>query len=156
MAVAFMAALEESPETYDQAFDEVLGGRASIIREKILELVTPGMKVLDLGCGPGLLAIEMAKKGASVVGVDSNVNMIGLAKIRAAGMKHSPSFVSGNILTIGEAFDRPEGSEEEQFDLIVSTFLLSELNPMQRDLFMHIVHTMLKDDGIFVIASEVL
>jgi 2-polyprenyl-3-methyl-5-hydroxy-6-metoxy-1,4-benzoquinol methylase len=47
-----MTALEKSPETYDKAFDEVLEGRASLIREQILGLVKPGMKVLDLGCGP--------------------------------------------------------------------------------------------------------
>ncbi|MHA2384648.1 MAG: methyltransferase domain-containing protein [Candidatus Thorarchaeota archaeon] len=156
MAVAFMTALEKSPETYDKAFDEVLEGRASLIREQILGLVKPGMKVLDLGCGPGLLAMEMAKKGASVVGVDSNVNMIGLAKIRAAELENAPTFISGDILTIGEAFDRPEESDEDQFDLIISTFLLSELKPLQRDVFMHIVQTMLKDDGLFAIASEVL
>jgi SAM-dependent methyltransferase len=156
VAVAFMTALEKSPETYDKAFDEVLEGRASLIREQILGLVKPGMKVLDLGCGPGLLAIEMAKKGASVVGVDSNVNMIGLAKIRAAELENAPTFISGDILTIGEAFDRPEESDEDQFDLIISTFLLSELKPLQRDVFMHIVQTMLKDDGLFAIASEVL
>ncbi|MHA2118953.1 MAG: methyltransferase domain-containing protein, partial [Candidatus Thorarchaeota archaeon] len=156
MAVAFMAALEKSPETYDEAFDEILHGRSVLIRNRILELVKPGMRVLDLGCGPGLLAIEMAKKGATVVGVDTNVNMIGLAKIRAASSENAPTFISGDILTIGEAFDRPDGSDEEQFDLIVSTFLLSELKPPQRDLFMHIVQTMLKDDGLFAIASEVL
>ncbi|MFW9887970.1 MAG: methyltransferase domain-containing protein, partial [Candidatus Thorarchaeota archaeon] len=156
MAVAFMAALEKSPETYEQAFDEILEGRSSAIRKRILDLVEPGMRVLDLGCGPGLLAIEIAKKGATVVGIDSNINMIGLARIRAAGLENPPTFVSGDILTIGEGFDRHEGSEEERFDLIVSTFLLSELKAPQRDLFMHIVQVMLKEGGRFAIASEVL
>jgi cyclopropane fatty-acyl-phospholipid synthase-like methyltransferase len=156
VAVAFMAALEKSPETYEQAFDEILEGRSSAIRKRILDLVEPGMRVLDLGCGPGLLAMEIAKKGATVVAVDSNINMIGLAKIRAAGLDNPPTFVSGDVLAIGEGFDRPEGSDEERFDLIVSTFLLSELKPPQRDLFMHIVRVMLKEDGRFAIASEVL
>ncbi|MHA2040937.1 MAG: hypothetical protein ACW975_03655, partial [Candidatus Thorarchaeota archaeon] len=74
------------------------------------------------------------------------MNMIGLAKIRAAELENAPTFISGDILTIGEAFDRPEESDEDQFDLIISTFLLSELKPLQRDVFMHIVQTMLKDD----------
>ncbi|MFX1439422.1 MAG: methyltransferase domain-containing protein [Promethearchaeota archaeon] len=156
MAVAFMAALEKSPETYEQAFDEILEGRSSAIRKRILDLVEPGMRVLDLGCGPGLLAMEIAKKGATVVGVDSNINMVGLAKIRAAGLENPPTFVSGDVLKIGEGFDRPEGSDEDRFDLIASTFLLSELKPPQRDLFMHIIQVMLKEDGRFAIASEVL
>ncbi|MHA2356182.1 MAG: class I SAM-dependent methyltransferase, partial [Candidatus Thorarchaeota archaeon] len=141
MAVAFMAALEDSPETYDQEFDRILEGRASRVREQILALAKPGMKVLDLGCGPGLFALDAAKKDALVTGVDSDMNMIGLAKIRGAAMENAPDFIYGDILTIGEAFDRPEGSVEEKFDLVVSTFLLSELKPPQRDLFMHIVRT---------------
>ncbi|MHA1958569.1 MAG: hypothetical protein ACW968_16805 [Candidatus Thorarchaeota archaeon] len=37
MAVAFMAALESTPEIYEEEFDNVLEGRSSLIRERILE-----------------------------------------------------------------------------------------------------------------------
>ncbi len=162
MAVAFMAALEKAPESYDQKFDEVLEGRSRKIRERILELVTPGMKVLDLGCGPGQLVIEASMKGAYVIGVDSNAQMISLAKRRAAELKKAPEFIHGDILSIGENVNPEEaitalGKEPEtKFDLITSTFLLSELKPVQRDLFMQIVRTMLADDGIIAIAAETL
>ncbi|MHA1951775.1 MAG: methyltransferase domain-containing protein, partial [Candidatus Thorarchaeota archaeon] len=166
MAVAFMAALERTPEIYDEEFDNVLDGRSSLIRERILELVKPGMRVLDLGCGPGLFAIEATKKGASVVAVDADANMISLAIKRASSLETPPKFLHGSVLTIGEDVDlqlaKQDSSDENQmrkyehgnFDLITSTFLLSELKPPQRQLFMHIVRTMLKKDGIFVIASE--
>ncbi|MHA1934915.1 MAG: methyltransferase domain-containing protein [Candidatus Thorarchaeota archaeon] len=168
MAVAFMAALERTPESYDEEFDNVLEGRSSLIRERILEIVTPGMRVLDLGCGPGLFAIEAAKKGATVVGVDADANMIALAIQRAASLEAPPKFLHGSVLTIGEDIDlllaKQETSdaghvrkyEQGNFDLIVSTFLLSELKPPQRQLFMHILRTMLKKDGVFAIASETL
>lgn len=35
-----------------------------------IEAVPPGSRVLDLGCGPGLVAAELRKKGCTVVGVD--------------------------------------------------------------------------------------
>lgn len=162
MAVAFMAELEKSPETYDDKFDDVLEGRASQIREKILELVKPGMKVLDLGCGPGLFAMEAAKKGAVVVGIDADINMIALAKIRAAALENAPVFIQGDVLSIAEDIDlrATKGSQEEEeierkrFDLIVSTFLLSELKSPQRDLFMLNVKMVLRKEGVFVFAAE--
>ncbi|MHA2380410.1 MAG: methyltransferase domain-containing protein [Candidatus Thorarchaeota archaeon] len=159
MAVAFMAALEETPETYEEAFDQVLEGRGSRIRERILEFVKPEMRVLDLGCGPGLFAMEAAHKGAEVIGIDSNANMIALAKMRAASLENAPVFVHTNVLTLGENVDSGTSFEENhgsKFDLVVSTFLLSELKPTQRDLFMHMVRDLLSIDGVFAIAAESL
>ncbi len=168
MAVAFMAALEDAPESYDTAFDEVLEGRSSKIRDRILEFVKPGMKVLDLGCGPGLLAIEASKRGASVLGIDASRNMINTAKSKVTNMDNPPEFQTQDILKLGEFedYEITQSRKEEDFDsniipegeydLIVSTFLLSELKPPQRQLFMHIVQTFLKHGGIFAIAAETL
>lgn len=162
MAVAFMAALEKSPETYEKAFDDVLEGRSSRIRERILSLVSPGMKVLDLGCGPGQFAIEASKKGANVVAIDSDESMIALAKMRATTLEKAPDFVHTSVLTIGEKLytesEKVSSSliHGEKFDLIVSTFLLSELKPVQRDLIMQIMTELLSDEGILVIAAETL
>ncbi|MFW9920031.1 MAG: methyltransferase domain-containing protein, partial [Candidatus Thorarchaeota archaeon] len=155
MAVAFMAALEREPETYDQAFDKVLDGRASQIRERILELVKPGMKVLDLGCGPGLFVIEASMKGAAVVGIDANEEMIHTARVKVKEMNNPPDFIHQDVLQVGEDIDK-QLDPSERFDLIVSTFLLSELKPSRRDLFMKIVRGLLKENGVFAIASETL
>jgi cyclopropane fatty-acyl-phospholipid synthase-like methyltransferase len=168
MAVAFMEALEQMPETYDVEFDVVLDGRASKIREQILTLIQPGMKVLDLGCGTGLLSIEAARKGAHVIAVDANENMLKVAHHRADDINPRPSFVKANAIDVGELIEvrlaemaPGEASQvrkaiEGEFDLIVSTFLLSELRPVQRHLFFQRIRNLLKKDGKFAIASEVL
>ena len=38
--------------------------------EDFLQYITPGMRVLDAGCGDGVLSIMMAELGARVVGTD--------------------------------------------------------------------------------------
>ena len=50
----------------------------------IAELVEPGFRVLDLGCGTGGISIEAAKKGYDVIGVDISVGMLNEARRKAA------------------------------------------------------------------------
>ncbi len=42
-----------------------------------------GLRLLDAGCGTGALAVEAAKRGASVVAVDVSPNLIEIARSRA-------------------------------------------------------------------------
>lgn len=60
-----------------------------------------GKTVLDLGCGTGRYAIELAKKGASSVGVDISKNMIEIAQQNAKIMEVEDDcqFIHGNFLT---------------------------------------------------------
>lgn len=50
----------------------------------ILELMgdVEGCRVLDVGCGDGEFAVELAKRGAIVVGVDASLEMIDAAEAR--------------------------------------------------------------------------
>jgi SAM-dependent methyltransferase len=41
---------------------------------------SPGQRIVDLGCGTGLLTAEIAAHGATVVGVDSSAQMIATAR----------------------------------------------------------------------------
>src|SRR5215213_9297819 len=43
----------------------------------------PGMRVLDVGCGPGRHALELARRGLRVVGLDISARFLGLAAARA-------------------------------------------------------------------------
>ena len=65
--------------------------RISYIRENILktfniknrEDVLKGVKILDVGCGGGLLSEPMARLGVEVVGIDASERNINVAKIHA-------------------------------------------------------------------------
>lgn len=67
----------------------------------------PGQRVLDLGCGHGRHAIELARRGYRVTGVDLSESFLGVARAdaRAAGVE--VDFVHGDIgaFEAREAFD---------------------------------------------------
>ena len=62
-------------------------------RARLLEALAlqPGERVVDLGCGPGLLALEMARQvgpAGAVQCIDSSDSMLALAKRRCEGLPH--------------------------------------------------------------------
>src|SRR5271165_2507201 len=42
-----------------------------------------GARVLDAGCGTGALAVELARRGADVLGIDVSPSLVELARSRA-------------------------------------------------------------------------
>ena len=61
----------------------------------------PGERILDLGCGDGVLTAELAAKGASVVGVDSSENFVAAAR----GHGLDARLMDGEKLTFDSEFD---------------------------------------------------
>lgn len=78
-----------------------------------------GVRVLDVGTGTGRAAIGLARAGASVVGVDASVEMLDVARTRAAAMTDVPMDVTFDV---GDAHALPFPSE--QFDVAVSLRVL--------------------------------
>lgn len=78
--------------------------------------ITPGMRVLDLGCGDGTTALPAARFGAEVLGVDiaSNLVAAGNDRARRAGLRNL-HFVEGDASDLGDIGD-------ERFDIVVSVF----------------------------------
>ncbi|HXM07349.1 MAG TPA: class I SAM-dependent methyltransferase, partial [Candidatus Acidoferrum sp.] len=78
--------------------------------------ITPGMKVLDLGCGDGTTAIPAARLAADVLGVDIAANLVekGNARAKDAGATNI-RFQEGDASDLSWI---PDAS----FDLVVSMF----------------------------------
>ena len=61
-----------------------------------------GMRVLDAGCGTGQTSVELAKRGADVLGIDISNNLIGVANERKpVELSHKVQFQSGDMLLDG-------------------------------------------------------
>ena len=78
--------------------------------------ITPGLKVLDLGCGDGTTALPAATRGADVLGVDIASNLVeaGNRRAQAEGLTNC-RFQEGDATNLSELADR-------SFDLVVSIF----------------------------------
>ena len=74
----------------------------------------PGMRVLDVACGTGNLAIPAAKTGADVTGIDIAPNLIEQAQARAAATGVNAVFEVGDA----EALPYADGS----FDVVITMF----------------------------------
>jgi SAM-dependent methyltransferase len=74
--------------------------------------VTPGTRLLDVGCGAGQLALIAARAGAKVVGCDIAVNWIEKARARAAAEGLEITFEEGDAESLPYA--------DAQFDVVAS------------------------------------
>jgi ubiquinone/menaquinone biosynthesis C-methylase UbiE len=82
----------------------------------------PGMKVLDLACGPGFISCELAKVvgDGHVTGVDISEELIAVAhQVKASEKNENTSFSTGNIYELA----LPENS----FDFVYARFLFQHL-----------------------------
>jgi ubiquinone/menaquinone biosynthesis C-methylase UbiE len=147
----WMKFVEVAPERYDWAVKFMTGGRLDQIKDRIAELVEPGDRVLDIGCGTGTLGVRCMKKGASFVGLDSAEYMIEETRRNAAraGVSERLTVVQDSVTQTGAHFP------DNCFDVVTSTMALGEF---PRDFLDHVLREcrrILKPGGRLLIADEV-
>jgi trans-aconitate methyltransferase len=71
--------------------------------QAVFDLLAPraGERILDLGCGDGILTEKIAAAGAAVVGVDASADMVAAAQARGLDARQ----VEGERLTFDREFD---------------------------------------------------
>ena len=98
-----------------------------------------GIKVLDVGCGGGILAEALSKLGAQVTGIDASEQTIGVAQNHSNAVGSDVSYYQTTI----EEFiaNKPE----EKFDVITCLEMLEHV-PSPGEII-KTCSTILKDDG---------
>lgn len=148
----FMKVLESAPHRYDRGVLMITRGRIKEVYLKIAEMVAgPGKRVLDIGCGTGNVSLACAERGANVVGIDINAEMLEVArrKAKAAGLEDRVELLE---LGVAEMADRIEG----RFDAATACLTFSELTPDEQVYALSAVHEFLEPGGVVVIADESL
>jgi len=110
---------EMGPDAYVRWRASEIGAVTERLERKlILELVgdVRGRRVLDVGCGDGELALELAMRGAIVTGIDASAAMIEAAKDRARRHNADITFQ----VALAEHLPFPA----EQFDLVTAITIL--------------------------------
>ena len=96
-------------------------------------------KVLDVGCGGGILAEALSELGANVTGIDASENTIGVAK------SHSSS-VGSDVIYIQNTIEEFISSHpNEKFDVITCLEMLEHV-PSPNEIIKS-CSNLLKDDG---------
>jgi len=101
-----------------------------------------GIKILDIGCGGGLLSEPMCKLGAEVTGIDASEKNIEVAKL------HS----SKSNLKINYFCSSPEKFEvKDKFDVILNMEIVEHVEDV--NFFLNSCCKLLKKNGIMFIAT---
>ena len=102
-----------------------------------------GLRILDIGCGGGLLCEPMSRLGAEIVGADASETNIEVAKIHAEQTGVTVDYRA----TTSEAL----AAEGEQFDIILNMEVVEHVADV--DLFMASCCEMVKPSGLMFIAT---
>jgi cyclopropane-fatty-acyl-phospholipid synthase len=108
-----------------------------------LHLDKPGMKVLDIGCGWGGLALNLAQDcGADVLGVTLSEEQLGIARARAGQANHADTcrFELVDYRALGGRYDR-----------IVSVGMFEHVGAPYYDAFFAKTRDLLADDGVMLL-----
>ncbi len=100
------------------------------------------LKVLDIGCGGGLLSEPMCRFGAEVVGIDASLKNITVAKLHAKKNKLNIKYFN----TSPENFKSPY-----KFDVVLNMEIIEHVEDV--DYFIMSCAKHMKKDGIMFIAT---
>jgi len=111
-------------------------------------------RVLDLGCGPGLIASALARGGRKVTGIDFASNSIAYARQQAVRDGLPIRYIEGNYVTADltgrECLTPEEG--DGYYDLaIMISYDFTVLPPMERARLLEKVYKILRSGGVLLL-----
>ncbi|KAF2881915.1 hypothetical protein ILUMI_24259 [Ignelater luminosus] len=105
-----------------------------------------GLKILDVGCGVGILSEELAEFGGTIVGLDPCAEVIHEAKKH---MALNPSLT--NITYISETIEEHAEKHCEEYDAVIASEVVDHVD--QPDLFLELCCKCLKPGGTIYVTT---
>ena len=150
MTYVLMRVLESAPSRYDKGIRLLTRGGVDDAYDFLAAQVSPGQRVLDIGCGTGALTLRAAGRGAQVVGIDINPEMLAIARKQVDRLGLADQ-VALRELGVAEL----DGEPDAGFDAVMSGLCFSELTPDERRYALRQVHRLLPPGGKLLLADEV-
>ncbi len=91
-------AFDDQAERFERA--KVQRDRAALERLVAFARLEPGWRVLDAGCGPGLVSEALLEAGLRVHGIDLSAEMVRRARARCARFGVAAEFEQGSVLDL--------------------------------------------------------
>ena len=125
--------------------------RISFIKDKLIshfelnpnsEKPLEKLKILDIGCGGGLLCEPLSRLGAAITGIDASNDNIEVAKVHSKEMN----------LNIEYIFCPPENlSLKDEFDVILNMEVIEHVSDV--NMFIQNCSKLIKENGIMFVAT---
>jgi len=110
--------------------------------EKDRKLPLKNLKILDIGCGGGLISEPMFRLGADVTGIDASLKNIQVANLHAKKNNLKIKYFN----TVPENFD-----QQNEFDIILNLEVVEHVENL--DLYLSSCFKLLKKNGIMFTAT---
>ena len=135
---------ERDAERWEAEGGYPFGGRSQVMDVvKELAHLEKGAKVLDLGCGPGILLEELAQAGCEVYGVDSARQMLALAEKR----------VPSAHLNLADLRDELPAEWGSGFRAIISTYAIHHIDDADKVVLIRRLLGLLEPSGAVLIGD---
>jgi demethylmenaquinone methyltransferase/2-methoxy-6-polyprenyl-1,4-benzoquinol methylase len=151
MGVVLMRVLESAPDRYDRGINILTLGKAVEGYRRLSQRIQPDWHALDIGSGTGGLALLAAARGAQVVAIDVNPEMLDQARRKAeeAGLSDRVSWREMGVAEMDTL------SPDASFDVVCSSLCFSELTSDERIYALKQAHRLLRPGGLLLLADEV-
>jgi 2-polyprenyl-6-hydroxyphenyl methylase/3-demethylubiquinone-9 3-methyltransferase len=121
-----------------QYIREVLGQHFSL---ENMTLPLSNLKILDIGCGGGLVSIPLARLGADITAIDASEKNIKIASMSADKFNVKVRFKHSAV----------EELDTDKFDVVLALEVIEHISNIE--VFVQNIARLLKNDGILIIST---
>lgn len=129
-----------NPVRLDYVRNQILGHYAI---KSASRMPFKGLKLLDVGCGGGLMAEPLARLGADVTGLDASAATIAIAKAHAASVGVDVTYQTGSVEDLA--------NKPNRYDVITALEIVEHVADV--DLFLKALTKLLKPDGLLIMST---